>query len=482
MMDEAKSTLMKLEYIEPEPLVWEHNVVNASLDEVGLDRCLKWRKALVGYVFGSDPELDSVENFIALNWTKYGSVKLLCVQAQQVLDEGPWFLDHRPFILKRHDLFEPLTKESVRSVPVWIKLPGLSLQLRNTRCLSKIASVIGNPLFVEKSCMEGQTLTDPRICVEINADCDESPEYVKVNLPDLRWIPGLQSRESVQVKVEYEWLPPLCKVCREFGHVDDGPGLWRNRASKGQRLTNPRIYVEINADTEIPEYVKFKHGFFDQANRVKLEFIEPARDHKGQKLAKASQSEVLSESKKWENALVGYVFGDAPELAYVEDFIALNWKQYGKEKLHWLEDQPGVFVFVSESFDYGKQILGRGPWFLVWIKLPGLSLRLCTPRLLSAIASVVGKPLFAEEVGIDGQRLAVPRICVEIDAGSETTEYVKLEKVIDSMHDCAKIKMEYEWLPPFCKVCIFFGHVAEEHHIYASQAQSYVRRIDSDEL
>ncbi|KAJ4823634.1 hypothetical protein Tsubulata_032170 [Turnera subulata] len=98
-----------------------------------------------------------------------------------------------------------------------------------------------------------------------------------------------------------------------------------------------------------------------KSNRVKLEFIEPASDRKGQKVAKASQCEVLSESKKWGNALVGYVFGDAPELASLEDFIALNWKEYGKVKLHWLEDQPGVFVFVFESFDYGEQILGRDP-------------------------------------------------------------------------------------------------------------------------
>ncbi|KAJ4823633.1 hypothetical protein Tsubulata_032168 [Turnera subulata] len=172
-MDQAN--LVALEFIEPATEGKRKKVANASYDEAVIE-IEKWENALVGYVLGYDPELESVEKFIALNWKKYG---------EQILDQGPLFLDAKPFIVKRWEPSVLIRKEAVRSVPVWIKLP-------------------------EESGIQGQRLTDPRICVEINAD-SELPEYVKFKY-------GLFD----EVRVEYEWLPPLCTVCKEFGHLDDG--------------------------------------------------------------------------------------------------------------------------------------------------------------------------------------------------------------------------------------------------------------------
>ncbi|KAJ4823635.1 hypothetical protein Tsubulata_032171 [Turnera subulata] len=265
-------------------------------------------------------------------------------------------------ILKRWFASVRMTRVPVKSIPVWIKLPGLSLHLRTPRMLSAIASVVGKPLFAEKTGIDGQRID--------------------------------------------------------------------------------------------------------------------------KKVARAIHSEVLSECEKWKNALVGYLFGDDPELSAVHNFIAANFKKYGEVKLFSLEDRPGVFVFVFETYEHGQQILDEGPYFLdakpfvfkrweprvlmekeavrsipVWIKLPGLSVHLRTPLLLGVIASVIGKPLYVEKSGIQGQRLTVPRVCVELNADSEFPDYVKFESVIDLCLPSGGVKVEYEGLPPHCKDCKKFGHL-----------------------
>jgi hypothetical protein len=38
----------------------------------------------------------------------------------------------------------------MKAVPIWIKLPNLKLHLWSVQVLSKIASVMGTPLFTDK--------------------------------------------------------------------------------------------------------------------------------------------------------------------------------------------------------------------------------------------------------------------------------------------------------------------------------------------
>ena len=41
-------------------------------------------------------------------------------------------------------------EKGLKSVPIWIKLPNLKLHLWSVQVLSKIASVMGTPLFTDK--------------------------------------------------------------------------------------------------------------------------------------------------------------------------------------------------------------------------------------------------------------------------------------------------------------------------------------------
>ncbi|XP_039165512.1 uncharacterized protein LOC120291830 [Eucalyptus grandis] len=100
-----------------------------------------------------------------------------------------------------------LPKESFLSVPVWVKLKNLPIALWSAQAISKVASYVGKPLYVDLRTEQLDMLAFTRVCVEITLrqqPCD-SIEVV------------LQS-ESCIVEVEYEWKPLACVGCGVFGH------------------------------------------------------------------------------------------------------------------------------------------------------------------------------------------------------------------------------------------------------------------------
>ncbi|GAB2275925.1 hypothetical protein Dimus_010671 [Dionaea muscipula] len=73
--------------------------------------------------------------------------------------------------------------------------------------LSKIASAIGIPLYLDRQTASGSRLAFTRVCVENDASEDFINE-----------IPVTLGTSSCIVRLRYPWLPPRCGVCLAFGH------------------------------------------------------------------------------------------------------------------------------------------------------------------------------------------------------------------------------------------------------------------------
>lgn len=69
------------------------------------------------------------------------------------------------------------------------------------------ASVIGQPIHVDKAIKKRTRLKIARMCIEVEATI-ELPKYIQVKVEE----------DSVDVHVEYQWMPPLCTDCKIFGH------------------------------------------------------------------------------------------------------------------------------------------------------------------------------------------------------------------------------------------------------------------------
>ena len=103
-----------------------------------------------------------------------------------------------------------LEREDMATILIWIRLPNLKLYLWSIQVMSKLASVAGKPLFIDKMTAKRKRIAYARMCVEIKAG-DPLPEIITINGHN-----GL----VIDQKVEYKWIPNSCKHCGVFGHLE----------------------------------------------------------------------------------------------------------------------------------------------------------------------------------------------------------------------------------------------------------------------
>ena len=126
-----------------------------------------------------------------------------------VLQTGPWLFDGRLIILKQWSTDSGLDRDLLSSVPVWIRFPNLHLKFWSQNNLSKLADLIGVPLYMDKATTSMERVAFARCFVEISAN---APLKIFV------WL-EVEEEEKVNIDVEYEWIPHTCTKCKSFGHI-----------------------------------------------------------------------------------------------------------------------------------------------------------------------------------------------------------------------------------------------------------------------
>lgn len=132
-------------------------------EEEVLDDINRWKKALIVYVLGAKPPFHVMKRYVESRWSQFGSIKLFLLKTgvfvMEFVDKesmvgamegGPWTFDNKPMILKSWSIDANLEKEDMTTVPIWVRFPNLKLHLWSSYILSKLASVIGRPLFTDK--------------------------------------------------------------------------------------------------------------------------------------------------------------------------------------------------------------------------------------------------------------------------------------------------------------------------------------------
>lgn len=114
----------------------------------------------------------------------------------------PWSI----YPLSRKDFFS--------SIMAWIRFPNLPLQYWSYDSIGKIASVIGNPLYMDKSSTNYSSKLR-FICVRVEISASKPlPTQVLIE------VEGGDQVGSEQ-KIEYEGKINQCEGCRSFGHSSD---------------------------------------------------------------------------------------------------------------------------------------------------------------------------------------------------------------------------------------------------------------------
>lgn len=99
-------------------------------------------------------------------------------------------------ILKQWHRMMKLSKEDKKSIPVWVKFYNIPLEYWDEDGLSRIASAVGVPLFMDQPTSSGSRISFARVCVNIQAD-SLFPDNFVITSGD----------ESISIRVEYQGVP-----------------------------------------------------------------------------------------------------------------------------------------------------------------------------------------------------------------------------------------------------------------------------------
>ncbi|XP_050938810.1 uncharacterized protein LOC127148657 [Cucumis melo] len=138
---------------------------------------------------------------------------LICFQFRRpksvewILLRGPWHFGGKPMLLRK---WTPgIVPESFvfNSVPVWIRLGKIPMELWIEAGLAVVASAVGKPISLDLTTKERRRLSYARVCVELEGGSN-MPAGITVSLRGV----------DFNVSINYEWKPRKCNLCCAFGH------------------------------------------------------------------------------------------------------------------------------------------------------------------------------------------------------------------------------------------------------------------------
>ncbi|GJV63167.1 zinc knuckle CX2CX4HX4C containing protein [Tanacetum coccineum] len=183
--------------------------VNISIPRKVVEKVsTRFEHTLYGYFIGKRIAFLVVEYYARNNRAKHGQKRIMMnfkgffffkfdtgAGLEAVLEGGPWLIRNSLIILKKWSMDTRLLKEELTSIPIWVKLHDVPIQVFEEDGISLIATFIGKPVNSEADLVDVVTIGVP----SLNGD-----DFTKET-----------------IRVEYEWRPPRCDICKIFGHVHD---------------------------------------------------------------------------------------------------------------------------------------------------------------------------------------------------------------------------------------------------------------------
>ncbi|KAG5619842.1 hypothetical protein H5410_005060 [Solanum commersonii] len=209
----------------------------------------------------------------------------------------------------------------------------------------------------------------------------------------------------------------------------------------------------------------------------KLEYVAPSNTGKSV-YVEIELNDISSEIEYWKNSVVCYVLGAHPPFEVIKGFIQRIWGKHGINKIVMLKNgvvlvrfdtglgkneviQGGIYHFDSKPFivkawnpdmDFTREELHTVP---IWIKFPGLDFKYWSPKGLSKLGSLIGKPLMVDQNTERKTGLNFARLMVEVDMDSTLPKMINFRNEKGQLIDQ---KVTYEWKPTLCKYCKKYGH------------------------
>ncbi|GJT86006.1 zinc knuckle CX2CX4HX4C containing protein [Tanacetum coccineum] len=192
----------------------------------------RFEHTLYGYFIRKRMAFPVVEYYARNNWAKHGLKRIMMntkgffffkfdsqAGLEAVLEGGPLLIRNSPIILKKWSIDTRLIKEELTRIPIWVKLHDVPIQVFEEDDISLIATFIGKPVMLDSytsaMCNDSWGRSSfARCLIEVNSDL---VDVVTIGIPSLT----RDGFTKETIRVEYEWRPLRCDICKIFGHVHD---------------------------------------------------------------------------------------------------------------------------------------------------------------------------------------------------------------------------------------------------------------------
>ncbi|XP_028066993.1 uncharacterized protein LOC114269841 [Camellia sinensis] len=165
-----------------------------------------------------------------------------------------------------------LSKDQLDKIPIWVKLFNVPMEYWDEDGLSRIASVIGEPLYMDILTAYEDRVSFAKVCVEIGIDSILPTDFlIKCE------------GTSIEVRVEYLLKPTKCKV---FGHADD-----RCIRTQVENIVQSSIEQQVqNSDEEWKTIVAKVTGILYEVEiAASIEVTDVARRHRDQDVCEVQE-------------------------------------------------------------------------------------------------------------------------------------------------------------------------------------------------
>ncbi|KAI4379048.1 hypothetical protein MLD38_016450 [Melastoma candidum] len=146
-----------------------------------------------------------------------------------ILNRSDWHVAGCPILLRKWSVGIQLSDQELRTVPCWVQLSGIPLELWHKEGFLYLASVLGVPLKVDGRSERMANIGTARIQVNCSA-VKELQRKIEVE--------G-EEGANIQIDVHYENVPLRCKECQVFGHSDSQCLRQRARSRSRSRSRGP---------------------------------------------------------------------------------------------------------------------------------------------------------------------------------------------------------------------------------------------------
>ncbi|XP_061376228.1 uncharacterized protein LOC133318249 [Gastrolobium bilobum] len=190
--------------------------------------CKQWRKALIIKLLGRRISSRFLLARLQRLWGLTGTFEAIDLDNGyivlrfsddrdyiHVLQEGPWVVaDHYLVVQCWRPLLNPY-EDNLKKLAIWMRIPGLPVELYSTQHLWKIGNIFGRTLKVDKNSIRTAEEGDG----EVTEKAHFARIYVEVNLNK-----SLLSRFKMgnrTIQVGYEGLHLICFSCGKYEHRKD---------------------------------------------------------------------------------------------------------------------------------------------------------------------------------------------------------------------------------------------------------------------